>query len=106
VGIPYTCAWVHCIRLNTIATNCLHACLCCHCLCLPPLSPPPLLSHTQAKGLFSQLSVPAKVIECDVTQGGDKIREGLTEVTGRRTVPQVFIGGKHVGGCDGASYSC
>jgi glutaredoxin len=72
-------------------------------VCSP--SPHPL-SHTQAKGLFSQLSVPAKVIECDVTQGGDKIREGLTEVTGRRTVPQVFIGGKHVGGCDGASHSC
>lgn len=51
--------------------------------------------------MFSQLSVPAKVIECDVTEGGDKLREGLAEVTGRRTVPQVFIGGKHVGGCDG-----
>jgi glutaredoxin 3 len=60
-----------------------------------------LLLHRQAKGLFSQLSVPAKVIECDVTEGGDKLREGLAEVTGRRTVPQVFIGGKHVGGCDG-----
>lgn len=59
--------------------------------------------HTQAKGLFSKLEVPAKVIECDVTEGGDKLREGLAEVTGRRTVPQVFIGGKHVGGCDGES---
>jgi glutaredoxin 3 len=61
------------------------------------------LRNRQAKGLFTQLSVPAKVIECDVAEGGDKLREGLAEVTGRRTVPQVFIGGKHVGGCDGES---
>lgn len=55
----------------------------------------------QAKGLFTQLSVPAKVVECDVVEGGSELREALAEVTGRRTVPQVFIGGKHVGGCDG-----
>ena len=24
----------------------------------------------------------------------------MMETTGRRTVPQIFIGGKHVGGCD------
>jgi len=27
-------------------------------------------------------------------------RETMTRVTGRRTVPQIFIGDKHVGGCD------
>jgi glutaredoxin 3 len=68
---------------------------------LTPAAAP--LRDRQAKGLFTQLSVPAKVIECDVAEGGDKLREGLAEVTGRRTVPQVFIGGKHVGGCDGES---
>lgn len=56
----------------------------------------------QAKSLFQNLSVPATVIETDVVAGGPQLREGLEEVTGRRTVPQVFIGGKHVGGCDGA----
>eukprot|EP00878_Enallax_costatus_P031168 GHUV01034060.1.p1 GENE.GHUV01034060.1~~GHUV01034060.1.p1 ORF type:complete len:105 (+),score=24.68 GHUV01034060.1:407-721(+) len=56
--------------------------------------------HLQAKGLFQKLSVPAKVIELDVIQGGSDLQLGLQEVTGRRTVPQVFIGGKHVGGCD------
>lgn len=27
-------------------------------------------------------------------------RERMMELTGRRTVPQIFIGGTHVGGCD------
>jgi glutaredoxin 3 len=27
-------------------------------------------------------------------------RDKMVEITGRRTVPQIFIGEKHVGGCD------
>ena len=27
-------------------------------------------------------------------------REEMMRITGRRTVPQIFIGGQHVGGCD------
>jgi glutaredoxin 3 len=27
-------------------------------------------------------------------------RETMVQITGRRTVPQIFIGGTHVGGCD------
>lgn len=27
-------------------------------------------------------------------------RQQMMEITGRRTVPQIFIGGQHVGGCD------
>lgn len=27
-------------------------------------------------------------------------RQTMTSLTGRRTVPQIFIGDKHVGGCD------
>ncbi len=27
-------------------------------------------------------------------------REHMMEITGRRTVPQIFIGATHVGGCD------
>ena len=27
-------------------------------------------------------------------------RETMTKITGRRTVPQIFIGRTHVGGCD------
>lgn len=31
---------------------------------------------------------------------GDDIQAALTEWTGQRTVPNVFIGRKHIGGCD------
>jgi glutaredoxin 3 len=27
-------------------------------------------------------------------------REHMMQITGRRTVPQIFIGDKHIGGCD------
>jgi glutaredoxin 3 len=27
-------------------------------------------------------------------------RDAMVQLTGRRTVPQIFIGGTHVGGCD------
>eukprot|EP00775_Hariotina_reticulata_P001253 gene1253-1593_t len=62
---------------------------------------------SEAKGLFQKLQVPAKVIELDVIPGGDDLQLGVQEITGRRTVPQVFVGGKHVGGCDDtmAAYS-
>lgn len=29
-----------------------------------------------------------------------QVREQMMAVTGRRTVPQIFIGSNHVGGCD------
>jgi glutaredoxin-related protein len=32
---------------------------------------------------------------------GEKLQATLQSVTGRGTVPQVFVGGKFVGGCDG-----
>lgn len=34
-------------------------------------------------------------VDLDPTQ-----RDHMIEVTGRRTVPQIFIGSTHVGGCD------
>lgn len=34
-------------------------------------------------------------------EDGSKIQDALSEVVGRRTVPQVFINGKHLGGSDG-----
>lgn len=32
---------------------------------------------------------------------GPQIQSALAEWTGQRTVPNVFIGGNHIGGCDG-----
>ncbi len=38
--------------------------------------------------------------ETDVTFDPEK-RKDVIERSGRRTVPQIWIGGRHVGGCDG-----
>jgi glutaredoxin 3 len=56
------------------------------------------------KALMAELKVPAAVLELDKLQGaeGAEIQAALTTITGSRTVPQVFINGKFVGGCDGA----
>lgn len=63
----------------------------------------PLLHQycTEVKSLFKSLAVPATVVELDTLADGDAVAAGVAEVTGRKTVPQVFIGGAHVGGCDG-----
>lgn len=34
-------------------------------------------------------------------EDGSEIQDALSEMVGRRTVPQVFIQGKHLGGSDG-----
>jgi glutaredoxin 3 len=38
--------------------------------------------------------------EFDITMGGPKREEMLARAPGRTTVPQIFIGGVHVGGSD------
>jgi glutaredoxin 3 len=37
--------------------------------------------------------------EIDVDEGA-KLREEMMARSGRRTVPQIFIGDRHIGGCD------
>jgi len=37
--------------------------------------------------------------EVDVDEDA-KLREQMISRSGRRTVPQIFIGAKHIGGCD------
>jgi glutaredoxin 3 len=50
-----------------------------------------------AKGLLKKKGV--SYTEIDV--GADPtLRQAMTERAGRRSVPQIFIGGSHVGGCD------
>lgn len=67
----------------------------------PSLSRLSLQYCTEVKALFKSLSVPATVVELDTLADGDAVAAGVAEVAGRRSVPQVFIGGAHVGGCDG-----
>jgi len=51
----------------------------------------------RAKRLLQKKNVPYE--EIDVS-GDDEQRMRLIERTGRRTVPQIFIGERHVGGSD------
>lgn len=52
----------------------------------------------RAKALLEQKGVAFE--EYDITMGGPKRTEMLERAPGRSTVPQIFIDGQHVGGCD------
>uniref|UniRef100_A0A2N9IXQ4 Glutaredoxin n=1 Tax=Fagus sylvatica TaxID=28930 RepID=A0A2N9IXQ4_FAGSY len=55
---------------------------------------------TRVKQLLTQVGATYKVIELDEESDGSDIQLALAEWTGLKTVPNVFIGGKHIGGCD------
>jgi len=55
---------------------------------------------TKVKGLFQSLSVDYYAVELDTLANGNEMQATLAEMTGQRTVPNVFISGQHVGGCD------
>ncbi|MEW5299557.1 MAG: hypothetical protein WDW38_004403 [Sanguina aurantia] len=55
---------------------------------------------TKAKALLTDLKVPFTAFELDKLGDGDELQSSLQGLTGSRTVPQVFIGGKFLGGCD------
>lgn len=50
-----------------------------------------------AKQLLDSLQIPFDEIRVD---NDDSLRKQMEERSGRRTVPQIFIGDKHVGGFD------
>ena len=52
----------------------------------------------RAKGLLEKKGV--SFTEIDVGMDVDKRREMMNRAHGGHTVPQIFIGEKHVGGCD------
>ncbi|XP_050367707.1 monothiol glutaredoxin-S6-like isoform X2 [Argentina anserina] len=54
----------------------------------------------RAKGIFSELNEQPYVVELDLRDDGGQIQSVLLDVVGRSTVPQVFVNGKHIGGCD------
>eukprot|EP00737_Agarophyton_chilense_P002156 gb/GEZJ01002453.1/.p1 GENE.gb/GEZJ01002453.1/~~gb/GEZJ01002453.1/.p1 ORF type:complete len:133 (+),score=13.01 gb/GEZJ01002453.1/:220-618(+) len=54
----------------------------------------------RVKSLFNDLSVDHTVWELNEREDGDEIKTILLEKTGQRTVPNVFVNGQHVGGCD------
>ena len=52
----------------------------------------------RAKALLKQRGV-EHIEEVRIDLDGEQ-REQMVQATGRRTVPQIFIGATHVGGCD------
>lgn len=52
----------------------------------------------RARALLDRKNANAEVTIVD--QGGPKRDEMIARAGGRMTVPQIFIGGKHIGGCD------
>ncbi|KAG2585849.1 monothiol glutaredoxin-S10-like [Panicum virgatum] len=54
----------------------------------------------EVKALFKRIGVQPHVIELDhLGAQGPQLQKVLERLTGQSTVPNVFIGGKHVGGC-------
>jgi glutaredoxin 3 len=51
-----------------------------------------------AKGLLKRKNAP--YTEIDVSGDGTKRKAMIAKAQGRTSVPQIFIGAQHVGGCD------
>merc|ERR1719183_1885810 len=54
----------------------------------------------QCKQLFDDMSQPYTAIELDEREDGEQLQAALLEMTQQRTVPNVFVGGHHLGGND------
>ncbi|RIA94711.1 glutaredoxin 1 [Glomus cerebriforme] len=54
----------------------------------------------KAKETIEGLRKKYKAFEIDEADNGSAIQDYLKEKTSQRTVPNIFIDGKHVGGCD------
>ena len=50
--------------------------------------------------LFERLLIACLVVQLDERQDGEAIQDYLNQITGGRSVPRVFIGGKFIGGGD------
>jgi len=54
----------------------------------------------RAKEAIGVLTPQFTVVELDVVKDGPAQQEALLEMTGQKTVPNIFVDGKHIGGCD------
>ena len=54
----------------------------------------------RAKQALKSLGATCEIVELDQRADGHELQRTLAEMTGRRTVPNVFIGGSSVGGSD------
>jgi glutaredoxin 3 len=53
---------------------------------------------SKSKMLFSIKNIECEVIELDKLPYGSEMQAELENISGQRTVPNIFINGKHVGG--------
>lgn len=53
---------------------------------------------TKAKALLVKKNIPFE--EFNVKDDFARLKEMLERTGGRKTIPQIFIGDKHIGGCD------
>lgn len=51
----------------------------------------------RARALLTERGAKFEITDIEATPG---TREQMQARSGRHTVPQIFIGGKHIGGCD------
>ena len=51
----------------------------------------------KAKGLLNELNIPFNEISVDLKP---KLREEMAAKAGRTSVPQIWFGDSHIGGCD------
>ncbi|XP_034724379.1 thioredoxin reductase 3 isoform X1 [Etheostoma cragini] len=54
----------------------------------------------KVKDLFKEMQLECNVVELDLIEDGTNYQEMLLEMTGQKSVPNVFINKTHVGGCD------
>ncbi|XP_027361128.1 glutaredoxin-C3 [Abrus precatorius] len=54
----------------------------------------------RAKRMLAELNEQPFVVELDLRDDGYQIQSVLLDLIGRKTVPQVFVNGKHIGGSD------
>lgn len=54
----------------------------------------------RAKQALKSLGATCEIVELDQRADGHELQRTLAEMTGRRTVPNVFIGGSSIGGSD------
>ncbi|KAK1901206.1 Thioredoxin reductase 3 [Dissostichus eleginoides] len=54
----------------------------------------------KVKDLFKELKLEFSTMELDLQEDGTNYQDMLLEMTGQKSVPNVFINKTHVGGCD------
>lgn len=54
----------------------------------------------KTKELLEDMNIEAKVYELNKMDDGADIQDALLEMSGQRTVPNVFVKGEHLGGND------